>query len=345
MQHRPFHVQDLFFITLIAIVGIISFFVFRPYLYAVLLALVIAIAVEPVYNHLVRVFKKHNGVASLLSVILVVVIIAIPVGFFGWQLLHGVEALYSSLANQPEPALTQSIQNVLPDFLTHINPHLAQSLETYIQQSLSFFIQNIGSVFSGVVSVLGDTLVALFSLFFILKNKTRLVALIKRISPIPAPHDDLVIRRVQESINSVLRGSLTIAVLEGITYSIGFTLFGLPNAMVWGGLVALAALVPTLGASLVSIPSVIYLLATGNTLGGIGLLAWAVISIIFIDNMLAPVLINRGLKLHPIITLLAILGGVAFFGPLGFILGPVVIALFVTLLETYAQLHKQEPFI
>jgi predicted PurR-regulated permease PerM len=345
MQYRSLHAQDLFFVALITIVGVVSFFVFRPYLYAILLALVIAIAVEPVYNRLTRIFHQHTTVASLISVILVIFIIAIPVGFFGWQILQGLQSLYTSLASQPTPQLAQSIEHALPNFLVKLNPDIAQSIETYLQQSLSFFVQNIGPMFSGIVSVLGDMLVAIFSLFFILKNKNRLVALVKRISPIPAPHDDLVIRRVQESINSVLRGSLTIALLEGITYSIGFTIFGLPNSMVWGGLVALAALVPALGASLVSIPSVIYLLATGNTIGGLGLLVWALVSIIFIDNMLAPTLINRGLKLHPIITLLAILGGIAFFGPLGFILGPVVIALFVALLETYAQIHKQEPLL
>jgi predicted PurR-regulated permease PerM len=193
--------------------------------------------------------------------------------------------------------------------------------------------------------VLGDVLVALFSLFFILKNKTKLVALIKRISPIDEPYNEMILRRVQASINSVLRGSLCIALIEGILYSVAFTIVGLPNPMVWGGLVALAALVPALGASLVTIPSILFLFFNGYATGGFILLGWSILSIIFIDNMLAPVLINRGLKLHPIITLLAILGGIAFFGPLGFILGPVVVALFVTLLETYASIHKQEPFI
>ncbi len=186
---------------------------------------------------------------------------------------------------------------------------------------------------------------ALFSLFFILKNKTKLVALVKRISPIDAPYDEMALRRIQASINSVLRGSLSIALIEGILYSVAFTLAGIPNPMVWGGLVALAALVPAIGASLVTIPSILYLFINGYTTGGFILLGWSILSIIFIDNALAPILINRGLKLHPIITLLAILGGISFFGPLGFILGPVVVALFVTLLEIYASIHKQEPFI
>jgi len=345
VEHKPFHAQEIFFIAIITIVGIVSFFVFRPYLYSILLALVIAIAVEPVYNHLTKLFHKHTGIASLVSVLLVIFIIAIPVGFFGWQIFQGVQNLYISIASQSSSALTQSITNALPHFLTKLSPTIAQSIDTYIQQSLSFVVQNIGPVFSGIVMVLGDVLVALFSLFFILKNKTKLVALIKRISPIDEPYNEMILRRVQASINSVLRGSLCIALIEGILYSVAFTIVGLPNPMVWGGLVALAALVPALGASLVTIPSILFLFFNGYATGGFVLLGWSILSIIFIDNMLAPVLINRGLKLHPIITLLAILGGIAFFGPLGFILGPVVVALFVTLLETYASIHKQEPFI
>ncbi len=346
MQNKPIiNAQEIFFITLIAIVGIISFFVFGPYLYSILLALIIAIAVEPLYNHLVKLFRQKTTLAALVSVILVIFIVAIPVGFFGWKIVEGAQNLYTSIANQPTSEIVRGINNLIPNFVTRMNPHIAESIDVYIQQALSFVVQNIGPVFSGLVVALADVLVALFSLFFILKHKTKLVALVKRISPIPDPYDEMVIRRVRESINSVLRGNLTVSILQGIICSVGFTLFGVPNPMVWGALAALAALVPTFGTSIVTIPSIIYLFATGNPTSAFGLIIWSAIAVGLIDNTLAPILIDKGLKLHPIITLLAILGGVAFFGPLGFILGPVVVALFVTLLETYAQIHKKEPFL
>ncbi len=346
MQNKPaLDTREIFFIIVIAIVGVISFFVFRPYLYSILLALIIAIAAEPLYTHLLKLFRKHSTIASIVCVLLIVFIVALPVGFFVWKVVEGVQSLYTSISSEPSSTLTQVIQVILPHSFVSTGPQIAQSIDTYIQQALSFVAQNIGPVFSGLVGMLGDILVALFSLFFILKNKTKLVALVKRMSPVSEPYDSIILTRVKESINSVIRGSLSIALLEGILYSVGFTIFGLPNPVVWGGLIALAALVPALGAGLVSVPAIAYMFLSGHVVGGIGLFAWALVSIIFIDNMLAPILINRGLRLHPIITLLAILGGVAFFGPLGFILGPVVIALFVTLLEIYAQMYKREPFL
>ncbi|MFA7201737.1 MAG: AI-2E family transporter [Candidatus Paceibacterota bacterium] len=346
MQNKSaFNAQEIFFIALIAIVGVGSFFVFKPYLYSILFALIVAIAIEPLYNYLVKLFRNHTSIASLISILLVIFIVAIPVGFFGWKIVEGVQDLYVSLTAQSTISLAQSIQEILPNFITKLSPHIAQSIDGYIQQALSFVMQNVGPVFSGLVVAVADILVSLFSLFFILKHKTKLVALVKRISPVPDGYDDIIIRRMQTSINSVLRGTLTVSLIQGIICSVGFTIFGLPNPMVWGALAALAALVPSLGTSLVTIPSIIFLFSTGDTFAAVGLLIWSALAVGLIDNLLAPYLIDKGLKLHPIITLLAILGGVAFFGPLGFILGPVVVVLFVTLLETYTQIHKKEPFL
>lgn len=349
MEHSPPvripRTQEIFFIALIAIVGVLSFFVFRPYLYPILLALILAIAVEPIHSRVARMCKTHHNIATLITVFLVVVIIVIPIGFFGWKIVQEAQGLYALLTHTSPDTLTRTIGAIIPPALQRFVPGFSDTVDMYVQNALSFVVQNIGSVFSGVVTVVGDILIAFFSLFFILKHKNQLVQIIQRISPLPDEYDRMIIQRVRDGINSVTRGTLAIALIQGIVASIGFTLFGVPSPVIWGALAALASLIPTIGTTLVTAPAIAYLFLTGHVVPGIGMLAWAVLAVGLIDNILSPFLINRGLNLHPLIALLAILGGVVFFGPLGFILGPVIIALFVALLEIYAHIHKQDPLI
>jgi predicted PurR-regulated permease PerM len=344
-QARIPRAQEIFFITLIAIVGVLSFLVFQPYLYSLLLALIIAIAVEPVHRHLMRVFHNHQNTATISTVFFVILVVAVPVGFFGWKIVQEAQGLYISLSNTSSASIIDSITTIIPESLRQFVPELSETINTYIQNALSFVVQNIGSVFSGVVTIVGDILIALLSLFFILKHKSSLVQLVKRISPLPDEYDSLIIARVQGGVNAVVRGTLAVAIAQGIIASIGFALFGVPTPVIWGALAMLASLIPTIGTTLITAPAIAYLFLTGHIVPAIGLLVWAVVAVGLIDNALSPFLINRGLKLHPLIVLLAVLGGLIFFGPLGFILGPVVIALFVALLEIYAHLHKQDPFL
>lgn len=337
--------QEIFFIILIAIVGILSFFVLQPYLYSILLALIVAIAVEPIHRHLVRVCRNKINLATFFTVIFVVLIIAVPVGFFGWKIVQEAQSLYVSLARTPSDSIAQTISSIIPQSLQRFVPGFSETIDAYVQNALSFVVKNIGSVFSGVVAVVGDIGIALFSLFFILKHKARLIELVKRISPLPDEYDDMIIKRVQGGVNAVVRGTLAVAVAQGIVASIGFTIFGVPTPVIWGALAMLASLIPTIGTTLVTAPAIAYLFLNGQIFPAIGLLVWSVLAVGMIDNALSPFLINRSLKLHPLIVLLAVLGGLIFFGPLGFILGPVVIALFVSLLEIYAHIHKQDPFI
>lgn len=339
--------REIFFVILIAVVAVVTFFIFRPYLYAILLGVIIAIAVEPVYTHLTRWLRGHTSISALITVFLVILIIAIPIGFFGWKIVEQAQGAYTSLSNTSSSfTIVEQIQNMLPhEFLARISPSAPQHVSAYLQGALESILQNLGSIFSGLVSILGDLFVAFLSLFFVLKHKTKIIYILKRISPLPDKYDTTIMQRMRNGINSVVRGSLAISLIQGITASIGFSLFGLPNAVLWGAFGALASFVPTIGTTLVTAPAVIYLFLTGNTLPAIGLAIWSITAVGLIDNALAPFLYDRGLNLHPLITLLAVLGGLSFFGPLGFILGPVIVALLMSLLETYASMHKQEPLM
>jgi predicted PurR-regulated permease PerM len=134
------------------------------------------------------------------------------------------------------------------------------------------------------------------------------------------------------------------ALIQGTVATIGFLIFRVPHPFLWGALASMGALMPGVGTSIATIPASIYLFATGSTVQGVGMVLWAVLAVGLIDNFVGPYLIGKRSNMHPFIILIAVLGGINLFGPVGFIVGPVVVTLFIVLLEIYNQyIIKDKP--
>ena len=137
------------------------------------------------------------------------------------------------------------------------------------------------------------------------------------------------------AIGSVVKGNFTIAFIQGFLTTIGFTIFAVPNAILWGTAAAIASLIPSVGTSLVFAPAVILLFINGEVFSSVGLLLWGALAVGLIDNFLGPKFIGRGMKLHPLLILFSVFGGLALFGLIGFILGPIILSLLFALLHIY----------
>ena len=131
------------------------------------------------------------------------------------------------------------------------------------------------------------------------------------------------------------------ALIQGILTAVGFTFFGIPNATLWGSVAAITALIPGIGTALVLLPAILYLYFSGETLFAVGLLLWGMTAVGLVDNFLGPKLASYGMRLHPFLILLSVFGGVGFFGPLGFLLGPLVLSLLFALIEIYFAIKKE----
>ncbi|MEK7557155.1 MAG: AI-2E family transporter, partial [Patescibacteria group bacterium] len=182
--------------------------------------------------------------------------------------------------------------------------------------------------------------IAVRALFYFFRDGEFIVTKLKVVSPLQDRYDASVITRLHDAINSVIRGALLIAVIQGILTGVGLTVFGVPNAVLWGSIAIIAALIPYVGTAAVLAPAIIYLFLIDRVGASVGLLAWGIVAVGLIDNFLGPRLVNRGIKLHPVVILLAVLGGLVFFGPLGYILGPLVISLLFALLDIYPLLLR-----
>lgn len=322
---------------------LLIFFIFRPYLYAVITAAAFATVFYPVHKKIVT-YVKSEGWAAFVTTILIIAIIIAPLTFAGIQIIGQATSLYSSLVSDQATTesgiatITGNIQNVAQ----MIAPGAEIDIKKYLAEGLTALIARFGGIFTGTFYLIINIFIAVLACFYFLKNADELKERTASLLPLRISYLHNIIKELESAVDSIIRGSMVIALIQGILLGTGFFLFGVPNALLWGSIGAIAALIPGLGTALVSIPAIIYLFATDHSTAAIGLIVWAMALVGMIDNLLSPYLIGRGMNIHSFLVLLSILGGIAFFGPLGIILGPLTLSLLFALLSTYSAIQKEK---
>jgi predicted PurR-regulated permease PerM len=211
-----------------------------------------------------------------------------------------------------------------------------------LQKGLEWLFGNLDTVFSGASKVALSLFVLLLALFYFLRDGRELKRQIVALSPLADDDDHKIFRKLERTIFSIFAGSIAVGIIQGVLTGIGFAIFGVPNPALWGSVAAVAALIPGIGTSLILVPAVIYTFFTGSTGDVVGLAIWSMFAVGLIDNFLAPIFVNRGVKIHPFLILLSVLGGIIFFGPIGFVLGPIVLAFLFSLLDIYRATYGRQ---
>lgn len=326
------HFEHQFFITAMVLVAALVFFIFLPELTVIVLGISFAILFQPWYEKLQHVMR--DSLAAALIVLIAIILIFVPLIFFGFQIFLEAQGLYGYLANGGgAPAadiFRQGIHNVLPSLNIDFN--------LYVQQALGVLIGNIGPIFSGVLAAVGALFLSFFAFYYFLKDGMKLRPKIVSGSPLSTERTEEILTKLHEMASSVIRGSLVVSVLYGILVGIGFFLVGLPSAILWGGVTVIASFIPVFGVMLIIVPGIIYLAAIGQVVPAIVLIIWTFAMSVFMENFLRPRLLGRRAKIHPLLMLLAVLGGISFFGPIGILLGPLALSLLLTLLDIYPTL-------
>lgn len=321
-----------FFFILMAGASILLFLVFRPYLAGLVIAATFAVIFQPVYDFILR-FVRLKTLAALGTILITVVLVLIPLIIFGQQVSQEAYGLYQRLSSGSVSFpvtisfLEEKINSLIPEF--------SVDLTGYVKEFASFLFGNFGSIFAGTINVLANLFIGLLAYFYFLKDGRHFRDALIRLSPLPKEYDKIILERLDSTVNSVIKGTVIVAIIQGFVAGIGLTIFGVPNPALWASLAAITALIPGVGTSLVMVPSVIFLFLTGQDTSAIGLLFWAFFAVGLIDNFLGPKIIERGVKIHPLLILVSILGGVAYFGPFGFLFGPLTIAVFFALFDIY----------
>lgn len=341
-----YKLQMQFLLILIAVALILSFLVISPFLTPLVLAAVCAVVLQPLYRALLRSFGNRKALAAGATVLFSFVCILIPLALLSTQIFRESTQLYTSLAQGDSTqnlvvtairSIGHTSENILPgtgDFFAH----LSDNLDVYVKQGLVWLTDHLGAALSGISVMMLNLIIFFIALYYLLRDGVKIRQFLIKLSPLDDKDDRVVFDRLELAVNSVMKGSLMIAGMQGVLTAIGFAIFGIPNSILWGTVTVVAAFIPAIGTALVVIPGIIYLVVIGDVGSAIGLLVWGLLAVGLIDNLLVPKLVGRNMQMHPLLVLLSVLGGIAFFGPIGIFLGPLCISLLSALAQVYSYL-------
>ncbi len=335
--------QTYFLVGLLVIVVAIIYRIFRPYLTPLVFAGTLAVIFWPIHRRLKKFFGLPAFAAGLSLVIVLLGILLPLAAVTATALLQAQELLrWLSQQNQVKRYLEQ-LTAMPKAFLGDLAPTWTldvATLDEYLRQLATFFIRHIRTVISGIAGTLIHLVVFLLALYYFLKDGEHLPAVLSRLSPLPDADDRKIMLRVKTMVTTVIQGTLLVALIKGVLTWIGFAVFGVPGAVLWGLVTVLAAIVPFAGVAITFVPAIAFLLINDHTGAALGLTIWGVLVVGLIDNFLNPKFIGGRAKINPLLVLLAVLGGLQVFGVIGFLVGPIVLSILIALLEIYQHEFK-----
>jgi predicted PurR-regulated permease PerM len=329
--------QNQFFFILLTLSFVLVYFIFQPFLITLMLAIAFATVLYPIYNWIQRPFKQWKGIAAILTILVILILIITPTAFLISQIITESTQAYANIGSEfarPDGYI-RNIEGTIQQFIPSFN----LNVESIIRPLLQTLSERAGGIFATTVTTIVDVVIFFIALFFLLKDGHEIKRWMINISPLPNMYDGVIIHRLGATINSVVRGSLLVSIIQGIVAGIGYTVFGVPNPTLLGFVTAIASLVPGVGTPIVTLPCAAFLYFTGHPITGIGMALWGLLAVSLIDNIIGPQIIGsgRGVNIHPFLVLVSVLGGLAFFGPWGFILGPITISFFLALLDVFGE--------
>jgi len=350
----PTHFARLFFGVITLLVLYYSYLIIKPYLLDIFMALVLFFTARPLYQALCRVFRGKKALASALTCFILALIILIP-----------LFTLMSIIANQAlefSSRVSQGIQtgefwlwvsakiDAFKAYLAHLNLplppgeiNLKQMVQTVVSKASEFIYTNAVGLIKGFTYFFFDLLLVLFIAFFMFLQGDAFIEQIKKLSPLDQVHNDEILFETEATIKATLWGTVIVAFVQGILGGVGFLVFGLPQPAFWGTVMIPAAVIPVVGSAIIWGPAAVYLLFTGHVGAGIGLIIWGGVVVSVIDNLLKPILMKGSTETPSIFILFSILGGLTYFGMIGFILGPLILSFLLSLLRIYQKTILAQP--
>jgi predicted PurR-regulated permease PerM len=331
-------IEKYFFFGLLLSTLIFTFFIFRPFWIVLVLGVSFSIVLYPVYEF----FKKRrlpNWLSALVTVLLFMIVLCGPLLGIGTLVFKQSQNLYNIVTTDGNngpfmKSIEEKINSVLPEGVTF-------DINKKTTDFVSYISNNIATIFTTTVSAFFSLILMLLIIFYFLKDGAQWRRSLIILSPLGDKDDEKIITRLAQAVNGVIKGSLLIAVAQGLLLGFGFWLFGVSNGALWGVVAAITSLIPTLGTALVSLPAIIFLFATGDTTSAVGLLIWSVVMVGMIDNFLGPLVVSKKIKISSLLILFSVLGGISLLGPVGILVGPLTVSLLYTLISIYRNEFKQ----
>jgi predicted PurR-regulated permease PerM len=345
------NLRTAFVLLLVAAVSALFLAVAWPFLKPLLLAALLAGLFHPLYRWITRMLGGRPSVGAVVTLLVLFVLGLGPVSAFLGIVLQ--QAL--TMSNQAIPWLTQHLGAAstfnLHDWVVQRFPALAKYVPSQDQlleqvgtaaKTAGAFLVSFASRMTATTAVfLLNLFVMLYAMFFFFRDGHKILERIFYYTPLSDEDETRMLARFTSITRATVKGTLVIGVIQGALAGIAFWVAGIDGAALWGTIMTILSIIPGVGVALVWVPAVIILFVTGKYLTAVLLAAWCAAVVGTVDNFLRPMLVGRDAKMPDLLILIGTLGGLFLFGPIGFIVGPIVCGLFLTVWDIYGATFKE----
>jgi predicted PurR-regulated permease PerM len=323
--------------------------ILAPFLDTLGWAGVIGIATYPLYRRLRKHIPGRGTAAAAIMTTLVILTLVVPFVLFIFVLGGEVSQVYQKLENltaadgssllgslSHNPVIEPVLDRVTP-LLDMLDIEVSTTLLPALKKLATFLLGYSTAILKNFFIMIIKLVLMVITLFFLYRDGESFLRRFLSVLPLDVAESDVLLDTVKRVLSAVIYGILLTCLIQGTLGGIGFWFSGLPSPLLFGALMAVAALIPAVGTALIWLPGALWLIAEGNVVMGIVLLAWGMFVVGMIDNLLRPFFISERAHLPLFIIAIGVLGGVFAFGPLGVVTGPIVLALFLAVFEIYSR--------
>jgi predicted PurR-regulated permease PerM len=314
----------------------------RPFMGVLAWAVVLVVVFYPVHKNIAHRIGRRSW-SALVSCVLVVLVVLLPLTVLVAAVIQELSKVVPNLPSNLSQLFSQQ-----PAILGRLSQWMQARFGIDVLALQDFFIQQfrnlserlLGASFSlmgNIVTSIVKAFFVLFTMYYLFRDGDKIVDRLPDALPFTREQSEALIARTQQVVSASVYGVVTIAALQGLLAGLAYWILGIPSPMLWAVLTALVCMIPVAGSFLVWLPLAIYLILTGHWTKALLLIVWGALAISTIDNLLRPKIVGNQTKLHELFIFFSVLGGISVFGLLGIVLGPVVLAITLGLLETFSR--------
>ena len=318
------------FIVVLALLGYLTYILLRPFLSYIIFSIVLVVIFHPCYLWMYRRTGKPK-ISSMVLVVALIALLVIPSILIGFMLIKQAPPAYESFVNSVN---TEPLELFLERF-TGEDVSVHSWMNDSVKQFRTFVVKNAAGFLSSATGIALGLFIMFFIMFYLFYQGDELLGQIKKIIPMHQRHQDKLIQEMHKVLHGVLEGQVIIGMLQGVLGGLLFLALGIDNALFWGFIMVILSVIPFIGSYIVWLPAAVWLILTGDVTRGIIMIIVGTVLISQVDNFLRPYIVGKRAKVHPAVVLVGVLGGLKVFGVIGFVLGPLILALFVAALDFY----------
>ncbi|MGH8764003.1 MAG: AI-2E family transporter [Nitrosospira sp.] len=339
--------QQKTFLLLLVAVSLAFGWILLPFYGAVFWGSILAIIFTPFYRRLLVILRQRQNLAALTTLLLCLIMVILPFTLITASLLQEVVAVYQRIRSGDLNfgVYFQQIMSALPPWITNLLESVGLTNISELKDMLSNgALQGSQLIATQALNIGQNTFefiisfgIMLYLLFFLLRDGATLSAKIKQAIPLSMEHKRHLFSKFTTVVRATVKGNIAVAAIQGTLGGLIFSFLDIEGPLLWGFVMAFLSLLPAVGAGLIWAPVAIYFLLTGALWQGITLIAFGVLVIGMVDNVLRPVLVGRDTKIPDYVILISTLGGLVLFGLNGFVIGPVIAALFIAAWDLFSS--------